>query len=92
MFDPNWATNGYLDQVVDLAVEWVKAQNVKGLNAEVVRLPNRTPVIFIEIPSNVENFSRTVFMYGHLDKQPPLEGKWAPGLGAYTPVIRDGYA
>jgi acetylornithine deacetylase/succinyl-diaminopimelate desuccinylase-like protein len=28
-------------------------------------------------------------MYGHLDKQPPLE-PWAEGLGPYNPVIRDG--
>ena len=26
--------------------------------------------------------------YGHLDKQPPLNG-WEEGLGPYTPVIRD---
>eukprot|EP01122_Echinamoeba_exundans_P003106 TRINITY_DN1325_c0_g1_i3.p1 TRINITY_DN1325_c0_g1~~TRINITY_DN1325_c0_g1_i3.p1 ORF type:complete len:384 (+),score=108.08 TRINITY_DN1325_c0_g1_i3:732-1883(+) len=29
-------------------------------------------------------------MYGHMDKQPPLTDAWAPGLGPYTPVIRDG--
>jgi acetylornithine deacetylase/succinyl-diaminopimelate desuccinylase-like protein len=28
-------------------------------------------------------------MYGHLDKQPPME-PWAEGLGPWTPVIRDG--
>lgn len=30
-------------------------------------------------------------MYGHLDKQPPLDNKdWDGGLGPYTPVIKDG--
>jgi acetylornithine deacetylase/succinyl-diaminopimelate desuccinylase-like protein len=30
-----------------------------------------------------------VLCYAHLDKQPPVEG-WAPGLGPWTPVVRDG--
>jgi hypothetical protein len=35
-------------------------------------------------------FVRTLFMYGHMDKQPPLTDAWASGLGPYLPVIRDG--
>jgi acetylornithine deacetylase/succinyl-diaminopimelate desuccinylase-like protein len=31
----------------------------------------------------------TVLMYGHLDKQPEMEG-WLEGLSAWTPVIADG--
>jgi len=79
-----------MDKAVELAVNWVKTQNVKGLKIEVVKLPNRTPLVFIEIDTSDAAFNRTVFMYGHLDKQPPMEGKWLPGLGPYTPVIRDG--
>ena len=29
-------------------------------------------------------------MYGHLDKQPWMEG-WREGLGATSPVVSDGY-
>src|SRR5262249_29777145 len=46
--------------------------------------PNRTPVIFIEIPGDS---SDTVLLYGHLDKQPEFTG-WADGLGPWTPVRR----
>src|SRR6185436_12081286 len=30
-----------------------------------------------------------VLLYGHLDKQPPLEG-WNEGLGPWKPVIKQG--
>ena len=31
-----------------------------------------------------------MLLYGHMDKQPPLDGLWEEGLGPYKPVIRDG--
>jgi len=56
-----------------------------------VRLPGRTPLIFMEIPPSPNATEEsTILMYGHLDKQPPLYDGWLPGLGPYTPVIRDG--
>jgi acetylornithine deacetylase/succinyl-diaminopimelate desuccinylase-like protein len=33
---------------------------------------------------------RTILMYGHLDKQPPLTEEWETGLHPYDPVVRDG--
>lgn len=90
MFDSEWATNGHLDKVVTLFTNWVKDQHVEGLTLEVVRLENRTPVIFAEVaPTKKENVS-TVLLYGHMDKQPPLESGWLEGLHPYKPVIRDG--
>jgi acetylornithine deacetylase/succinyl-diaminopimelate desuccinylase-like protein len=70
-------------------VEWTKAQQVPGLSLEVVRLPGRTPLIFMELPANGVESTETVLLYGHLDKQPPLL-PWAEGLHPYKPVIRDG--
>lgn len=89
-FDKEWATNGHMDKAVQLMVDWVHAQKVPGLDLEVVRLPGRTPLIYITVPSTDPAFNRTIFMYGHMDKQPPLTDAWAPGLGPYSPVIRDG--
>ncbi|MFQ5719122.1 MAG: M20 family metallopeptidase [Acidobacteriota bacterium] len=86
VFDPEWATNGLLDGAVDLAVDWVRSQEVDGLQMEVVRLEGRTPLLFIEIPGSVD---ATVVLYGHLDKQPPME-PWAEGLDPRQPVISDG--
>ena len=51
-----------------------------------MRLPKRTPLIFIEIPGTAPG---TVLMYGHLDKQPEMLG-WAEGTGPWEPVLKDG--
>ncbi len=85
-FDPDWARNGHMERAVELVVDWVRAQAVDGLMLEVVRLPGRTPLLWLELPGDGDD---TVLLYGHLDKQPPME-PWAPGLGPWTPVIRDG--
>ena len=92
-FDANWAENGFLDKVVDDAVKWTQAQNIEGLHIEVVRLKTpegkpRTPVIFFDVAAFNSSSDKTVFMYGHLDKQPESSG-WNEGLGPWTPKIID---
>jgi acetylornithine deacetylase/succinyl-diaminopimelate desuccinylase-like protein len=57
-----------------------------GLTTEVIKDPGYSPIIFTEIKGDLPH---TVFYYGHYDKQPPFGG-WFEGLGATTPVIRDG--
>ncbi len=86
VFDKDWATNGLLDQAVELAAKWVKSRNVPGMEMEIVRLEGRTPLLYIEIPGKSED---TILLYGHLDKQPPML-PWAEGLDPYKPVVRDG--
>eukprot|EP01114_Cavostelium_apophysatum_P001641 TRINITY_DN1143_c0_g1_i1.p2 TRINITY_DN1143_c0_g1~~TRINITY_DN1143_c0_g1_i1.p2 ORF type:complete len:475 (+),score=145.22 TRINITY_DN1143_c0_g1_i1:61-1485(+) len=90
LFDPKWKENGLLDQAAQLLFDWVQKQGVKGLESEIVRLPERTPVIFITIKPTNETFKETILMYGHLDKQPPLTESWDKGLHPYQPTIRDG--
>jgi acetylornithine deacetylase/succinyl-diaminopimelate desuccinylase-like protein len=85
-FDPQWATNGYMDQATDLIANWIRAQQISGLSLDIVRLAGRTPLIFVEIPGQS---AETVLLYGHLDKQPPMEG-WNEGLGPWKPVIQNG--
>ncbi len=84
-FDPHWQEHGYMDQVVEQFVKWCQSQNIKGMHLEVVRLPERTPLIYIEIEGNISN---TVLLYGHLDKQPEMSG-WREGLGPWLPIIED---
>ena len=86
LYDPNWNTNGYLDQATELIAKWIRSQNVPNLTLNVVRLPGRTPLLFIEIPGDAQE---TVLLYGHLDKQPPMDG-WHAGLGPWKPVLKDG--
>ena len=83
-FDKDWAEARLHGRCGQADGAWARARlsALKGATLEVVRLPGRTPVIFIEIPGEVND---TVLLYGHLDKQPEFTG-WAEGLGPWTPV------
>ena len=86
MFDAQWREHGYMDQAVDLMTRWARAKlpAFEGATLEVVRLEDRTPLIYIEVPGKG---SDTVVLYGHLDKQPEMTG-WAEDLGPWVPVIK----
>ena len=87
-FDPDWQSHGYMNQAVEQFAAWARAKisSIAGASVEVVRLENRTPVIFIDIPGQGGD---TVLLYGHLDKQPEMTG-WADGLGPWIPTVKDG--
>src|SRR6201985_1691015 len=65
-FDPDWQAHGHMDKVVALFEGWAreKLKALPGATLEVVRLPERTPLLFIEVPGERPG---TVLMYGHLD-------------------------
>ena len=83
LFDADWARHGHMDAVVAQFEKWARGLNVRGLQLEVVRLPGRTPLMYMEIPGDSD---RTVLLYGHLDKQPEMSG-WREGLGPWLPVM-----
>ncbi|MDA0947341.1 MAG: M20 family metallopeptidase [Planctomycetota bacterium] len=85
-FDPDWAAHGHMRRAVDLIADWCRERPIAGLTVEVVELDGRTPVILMEIPGTAPG---TVLLYGHLDKQPEMEG-WREGLGPWVPHIEDG--
>lgn len=82
-FDPDWESHGYMEQAVSQFAAWSRARGIEGLIVEVVKLEGRTPLIFMEIPGDSDT---TVLLYGHLDKQPEMEG-WREDLGPWKPVI-----
>jgi len=86
-FDPEWAAHGHMDKAVALFESWARKTiaGLEGATLEVVRLPERTPLILIEVPGSAG--SDTVLLYGHLDKQPEMVG-WDEGTGPWTPVIK----
>ena len=86
VFDPDWARHGHMDKAVALIERWCKQRPIAGLTVEVLRLPGRTPLIYMEIPATAASRD-TVLLYGHLDKQPEFTG-WEAGLGPWTPVVR----
>ena len=83
-FDREWREHGHMERAVSLVADWCRARPVPGLTLEIVRLPNRTPLILMEIAGALDD---TVLLYGHLDKQPEMTG-WSDGLGPWTPVRR----
>ena len=83
-FDRDWQQHGHMERAVQLAASWCQRNALPGMQLEVLRSENRTPLIFIEIPGSGAD---TVLLYGHLDKQPEFTG-WAEGLDPWTPVLR----
>src|SRR3954467_14441664 len=82
-FDKAWEKNGHIEAAVQLADKWCRQHAVPGMKQEIVRLPGRTPVLFLEIEGKAKG---NILMYGHLDKQPEMTG-WREGLGPWSPVI-----
>ena len=81
-FDPDWARSGYLDAAVALAEDWCRSVAPPDARIEVVRLPGRTPLLWVDIPGTGPG---EALLYGHLDKQPEAEG-WDSDKGPWTPV------
>ncbi len=90
-FDPDWREHGFMHQAVELIRGWCEARPIVGMTVEVIELPDRSPVILIDVPAFGDSHSvgapdDPVLLYGHLDKQPEMEG-WRAGLGPWTPVL-----
>lgn len=93
-YDPDWKSAKLQLQACDFAMKYAQNLNVKGLKMQLVHEnEERTPFIFVEIPAfdgvnSIEDppTSKTVVLYGHLDKQPPLTDQWSEGLYPYIPV------
>ena len=83
-FDPDWESNGHMDRALSLVAEWCRNHAPRDMRLEVLRLPGRTPLLFMDIPGQGEE---TVLLYGHLDKQPATTA-WSDGLDPWRPVLR----
>ena len=81
-FDRDWAKHGHMKKAAKLVTDWIKAQQVRGLKLKTLQDGSRTPLILADIPGGD---NRTVLIYGHIDKQPPMTG-WNEGLGPWKPV------
>jgi acetylornithine deacetylase/succinyl-diaminopimelate desuccinylase-like protein len=86
-FDPAWRENGHMDRAVALVESFCRQHLPRGAQLEVVRLPQRTPLLYMEVPGTRDagTGEETVLLYGHLDKQPEMVG-WAEDLGPWKPV------
>ena len=79
-----------MDQALSVMEGWALTHSPPGTRCETMRLPGRTPLLFMEVPGSGEDSGDAcVLLYGHLDKQPEMTG-WADDLGPWLPVIKDG--
>jgi acetylornithine deacetylase/succinyl-diaminopimelate desuccinylase-like protein len=85
MFDSEWQDHGHMDRALTLIDRWCRAQPVDKLKLETVRLPGRTPLLFMEVEGSSPD---CVLLYGHFDKQPEMSG-WREGLGPWHPVLEN---
>ena len=84
-FDPDWEKHGHMDKVLNLAADWTEKHKPIGSEMIIKKSPGRTPLLLLDIPGTREG---NILMYGHLDKQPEMEG-WNDDLGPWKPVIKD---
>ncbi len=84
-FDPEWKANGHMERARQLAAAWLDNQAGEDWTIHYPRQAGRTPLILIDVPGASD---RTVLIYGHLDKQPEMDGWWE-GFGPWTPVFKD---
>ena len=74
-----------MDRVLELATDWTKLHMPENAKLFVKQAHGRTPLILVDIPGDRDG---NILMYGHLDKQPEMEG-WDQGLGPWMPVMKD---
>ncbi|GGC63212.1 M20/M25/M40 family metallo-hydrolase [Hoyosella rhizosphaerae] len=87
-FDPQWAENGHIDAAVTHLQTWISGRNLPGADIFVERLPNLSPLLVVDVPASAGATStKTVLLYGHLDKQPGLDG-WTHSDGPWDPTIK----
>ena len=44
-----------MDKTQEMLERWCKAQPIKGMTAEIIKLPGRTPILFLEIPGDSDD-------------------------------------
>lgn len=84
-FDSDWEKSGHMDRALDLAKSWLDQNHIPGSTVTIDKIPGRTPVILVDVPGQGD---QNILMYGHLDKQPEMEG-WFEGYGPWKPVLKD---
>jgi len=83
-FDPDWLKNGHMSKALNLARDWAEKHKPDGSTVHIFQEQDRTPLILIDCPGTLQG---NILMYGHLDKQPEMQG-WRDDLGPWNPVLK----
>jgi len=90
MVDPDYLTNGLVEQSMALVDDYINKLAVKGISKKIFRPEGMCPLIVYTVEKSASASDKTLMFYGHLDKQPWMEG-WEEGLAPCDPVIRGDY-
>lgn len=85
-YDQEFYTNGLINQAIDNVFDFADSLKIPGLEHHVYNEEGKAPMAFLIYPGNGK---RNIMLYGHLDKQPHLDG-WREGTGPTTPAVIDG--
>jgi len=88
-YDADYLTNGRNEQAMELVDNYINQLQIEGLSKQVFQLEGTVPMV-VYVIEPTQGSTKNVMLYGHLDKQPWMEG-WAEGLGPCEPVIRGEY-
>lgn len=88
LYDPEWETNGNIEQAMGVLVRYVESLNINNFAYEIIKEQGKAPIIFGEIQATQPDLG-TVLIYGHMDKQPHFNG-WIQGANNTEPAIIDG--
>jgi len=88
-YDAQYLTNGLNEQCMELVDGYVNQLQIVGLSKKVFQPEGSVPLI-VYVIEPTHGCTKNVMLYGHLDKQPWMEG-WEEGLSPTDPVIRGEY-
>lgn len=82
-FDPEFFTNGLIQQAADYVKQYAESLNIEGLEVHTYNEEGRPPMVVIVYPGNGK---ANIMVYGHMDKQPHMDG-WKEGTGPTSAAI-----
>ena len=87
MYDDDYLTNGLLERAIEHVHDCISKLDIVGISRQIFRTESGMPLVCYVVEPSSPEIKTNVLLYGHLDKQPHLEG-WGEGLGPTNPVIR----
>lgn len=86
-FEPDWDEQGHMIKAAELLADWAQEHlaAIGGATVEIQELPGRTPLLYIDVPGTAPG-DAPILLYGHLDKQPAMDG-WVAGRSAWSPKM-----
>ena len=65
MFDPEYFTNGRLEEAIECIDKYAKMLEIEGLKREIVKIADDKPPLVLYI---IEGEGKNTMLYAHLDK------------------------